>query len=264
MSIFDPAAAVRRQRYQFWLEQSQAKPAAGNIPHQTPAAEPERISPASAEAATSQPAALPAFGKFRPLGESVADRAAPMTWVFTGQSLPGSVGGDSEIPLSGLVGVFVRNVLERAADPIIDTTGPDLRIRDLLKQFHQRISRFRPQVVVVGGSLSEADRGIDGLPRFEHHLVRFIHECRRIGSDVVLQTPRYVPGGAGRDDIDGLVYVEAIRSLAAEQGVGLVDHWEQEAAMAASPERPSDPLDREGLLARFVTEVGLLAVVPSR
>ena len=261
MSIFDPAAAARRQRLQFWLDRSrQQSPVAEQVGGNDSSVDPPKLAPAETNSALPSPTVRP----FRPLSEGVADRRTPMTWVFTGQPLPGSVGEDCEVPLSGLVGVFVRNVLERTADPIIDTTGPDLRIRDLLKQFSQRVARFRPQVVVVGGSLSEADRGIDGLPRFEHHLVRFIHECRRIGSDVVLQTPRYVPGESGRDDIDGLVYVEAIRSIAAEQGVAVVDHWEREAALAASPERTDDPFDREGLLGRFVTDLELLTAVPAR
>lgn len=261
MSIFDPAAAARRARFQFWLERSQDKRAAADMSavSESAAGAGKQVGPAATLQAPPAP-----VESFRPLAEAVADRRTPLTWVFTGQSLPGSIGDDPEVPLSGLVGVFVRNVLERASDPIIDTTGPDVRIRDLLKQFSQRVARFRPQVVVVGGSLSEADRGIDGLPRFEHHLVRFIHECRRIGSDVVLQTPRYVPGEQGRDDIDGLVYVEAIRSIAAEQGVPVVDHWEREAAAVKVAAPSSDPFDREGLLGRFVADLELLAAVSSR
>ena len=217
--------------------------------------------------------AVPASSPFRPLGEAVRDLGRPMTWVFSGQSLPGQLGESTEVPLSGIVGLYVRNGLERSSDPIIDTTGPDLRVIDLLQQFDKRVARFHPQVVVIGGSLIEADRGIAGLPRFERNLVRLIHACRRIGSDIVLQTPRFVAGESSAEEIDGPVYVEAIRSIAAEQGVGLVDHWTAEAATPLDPSVRIAPThanayDMSGgggtsggdgmkLLARFVNDLDL-------
>ena len=247
MAIFDPMAAARRRRlYLFGLIPTSSGNGSPGSTAPGPTAADISTTPSDIQSppvSTSRSPVIPGSARppapvrrnFRPLREAVQDRQNSITWLFTGQSLPGQLGEASEIPLSGIVGLNVRNYLERTSDPIIDTTGPDLRVIDLLQQFETRIERFQPHVVVIGGSLIEADRGIDGLPKFERNLVRLIHACRRLGSDVVLQTPRFVPSASQAEEIDGPVYIEAIRSLAAEQGVGLVDHWSAEAVRPLNP-----------------------------
>ena len=48
--------------------------------------------------------------------------------------------------------------------------------------------------------------------------------------------------------------------------MGLVDHWEREAASSVprTPDRSADAFDREGLLARFVAELELMPVVATQ
>jgi lysophospholipase L1-like esterase len=85
------------------------------------------------------------------------------------------------------------------------------------------------------------------LDAFEEHLTVVLRSIAAAGGIPVLSTPPalLLPDDAPQG-IDQLVYVEAVRSLAAEFDVPLVDHWEHWEQCAVPPGRAGSWFDKDG------------------
>ncbi|QFY05796.1 SGNH/GDSL hydrolase family protein [Nonomuraea phyllanthi] len=144
-------------------------------------------------------------------------RAAPVTWVFAGDSIVQAARWTEGA--RGYVELFserVRYECGRSLDAVINTGVSGWRSADLAAHLDRAVLRHAPDVTVIGLGTNDAK----GLPVDEYVavMVPIIARVREAGSRMALQTP--VPG-----PIEGIpAYAAAIRELAAEQGTALVDH----------------------------------------
>lgn len=157
---------------------------------------------------------------------SLLSQDANANWVFCGDSLLSMSDRARDWPsFVTHFSQFVRWQLRRFPDVVIDSTLPEDSLALLNSQLEQRVLRFEPHAVFVMCGAEEAAAGLDGLDDFEDALLSIIRALLDRGITPVVHTPpRTLDSGDAL--IDSLVYVEAIRSITAEQDVPLVDHWE--------------------------------------
>ncbi len=110
-------------------------------------------------------------------------------------------------------------------------------------EFEKRIAKFRPDVCFL--SLSLLDAEAKSTDRLEQLLLRFIRWASENGCLLVMQTPPCLPPRSDAELTRLLVFVEAVRGMAAEHSCPLVDHWEHwEAAISGKASRRSGSVPR--------------------
>lgn len=157
-----------------------------------------------------------------------------VTWLMLGdaQSSAGSV---------ELWQVFTRTLKREplhARDICIDALERGATLRHLLPDLEQRMTRFQPDYALISCSPAEARRGVRACEKFERELTKCFEKLRKHHVQPVLCTPatwshpqlqrNSDPSIAPPSDteIDLLVYIEAMRAIAQEQDVPLLDFWE--------------------------------------
>ena len=158
----------------------------------------------------------------------------PVTWVFLGDSITQSVAHTHGA--RGFVEHFaerVRGELGRLPDAVVNSGVSGARTENVLAEFDWRAGRFAPDVVFVMFGTNDRQAGVDGVPAYRYRLDQIVQRTRDLGATVVLQTPPPVVEGADGPAAGLGVYIETVRSLAADLGVVLVDHAAHWAAVAA-------------------------------
>lgn len=218
-SRFSPGSGRSRRR-RLLLRQSQVSSqvddadTAGEVdPSQnfvTPATEPPRV---------------------RSLSELLSSEGS-ISWLFAGDSYtPKTTSPLAWRTFTARFAGAVRTSFERPRDLFIDGTFPHSRLSEILFEFEKRIAKFRPDVCFLSLSLLEADA--KSTDRFEEQLLRFIRWAGQNGCQLVLQTPPCLPPRHDTELTRRLVFVEAVRGMAAEHSLAIVDHWEHwEAAIS--------------------------------
>lgn len=161
----------------------------------------------------------------------------PLTWVFVGDSI--TQGVSHTHGSRSFVEHFaerLRGELGRVKDAVINSGVAGSTVADLLPEFHWRVGRFAPDVVVAMFGTNDALIESEGGDRaFRYDLGQLVERSRDLGATVLLQTPPLVGAGDARDPGTIAAYADVVRSVARELGVPLVDHatfW----AAAGSPE----------------------------
>lgn len=159
----------------------------------------------------------------------------PVTWVFLGDSITQSL--EHTHGTRGFAEHFterVRGELGRLSDAVVNSGVSGARTEDVLAEFDWRAGRFAPDVVFVMFGTNDRQAGVDGVPAFRYRLDQIVQRSRDLGATVVLQTPPPVIE-QGEHPSAGLAdYVEAVRSVAGDLGVVLVDHAAHWAAVGAA------------------------------
>jgi lysophospholipase L1-like esterase len=117
---------------------------------------------------------------------------------------------------------------------------------DLLPEFHWRAGRFAPDAVFVLFGTNDMVAGEDGVRGFRYRLDQVVQRSRDVGATVVLQTPPPVLDEGQRNPRLLALYAQAVREVADDLGVLLVDHaaaWQAAAAEAGAEVAPSGWLD---------------------
>jgi len=176
---------------------------------------------------------------------SVLAKKTPKVWLFAGDSITQGVvhthGWQDYCEL------FRERLHEigRSEDVVINVAVSGWRLRDLDARFDERVSRFRPDVVVLMFGTNDAAAGAEHLQAFSSHYAEAVRKSRRAGASlVVLQTT--IPMVAlerGRSiDADRSMnaselrnrtnryaclekYVAATRLVASAENVPTIDHW---------------------------------------
>jgi lysophospholipase L1-like esterase len=149
----------------------------------------------------------------------------PVTWVLLGDSITQAV-----VHTHGRRGFAehfaerVRGELGRLGDAVVNTAVAGSTSEELLPEFHWRAGRFSPDVVLAMYGTNDAVEGRDGVPGYRYRIDQIVQRSRDIGAIPVLQTPPPVQPGDGRDPEILAAYAEAVRGVAADLGVLLVDH----------------------------------------
>ncbi|MDN5795566.1 MAG: SGNH/GDSL hydrolase family protein [Intrasporangium sp.] len=152
----------------------------------------------------------------------------PLTWVFVGDSITRGVGHTRG--RRNFVEHFAERLcgeLGRDRDAIINSAVDGATVADVLDEFHWRIGRFAPDVVLAMYGTNDALVEREGGSRaFRYDLGQLVGRSRDLGATVILQTPPPVDAGDQRDPETVAVYAAEVRSVARELGVPLVDHAE--------------------------------------
>lgn len=197
--------------------------------------------PSRGELCLSEPCALDFASADDPL-RIPSDRmsTAPLTWLFVGDSFQPAENGTRDKP--GFVELFtagLRNNPVPRNDPVVDACTPRFRMRDVLEGFHERIQQRNPSAVFLLCGAADPDAGMSSLPEFENALLRVARRLEDQRTPLVLNTspvPYHVPDHPTA--AAHLIYAEAVRGIAAELDLPLVDHrleWEQSAVPPGSP-----------------------------
>ena len=171
----------------------------------------------------------------------------PVTWVFLGDSI--TQGVTHTHGWRGYVEHFaerVRGELGRRGDAVINSGVAGTTTDDLLPEFHWRAGRFAPDVVFVLFGTNDILAGEHGVRGFRYRLDQIVQRSRDVGATVVLQTPPPVLEDGGRRPELMALYADAVREVASDLGVLVVDHaahWAQAARAAEARVAPDGWLD---------------------
>lgn len=149
----------------------------------------------------------------------------PVTWVFVGDSITqGVTHTHGSRSYTEHFAERVRGELERRADAVINSGVSGATAEDLLPEFHWRAGRFAPDVVFVMFGTNDMLAGSDGVRAYRYRLDQIVQRSRDLGATVVLQTPPGVRAEGDRTPERLVEYAAAVREVADELGVVLVDH----------------------------------------
>jgi len=155
------------------------------------------------------------------------DAPDPVVWLFTGDSV--TQGGRH---LHGwrsypeLFGERVRIELGRTRDVVVNTAVGGWQVGDVAGDLHRSVTRFAPDVVLLGLGLNDSRHESAGVAGFAE---RYRDLCRRIADAGALPVPQTPNGGLPtsapfvRPHLPA--YADAIRGVAADLGLPLVDHF---------------------------------------
>lgn len=159
----------------------------------------------------------------------------PLTWVMTGDSIThGLLHTRGARNYVDHLHELIRGDLGRVQDAVINTAISGWRIALILENFDRRVGTWRPDVVTLMIGTNDCSTvWVDPIvspSEFADGLTEFVTRVRELGAIPVLQTPPFVDL-AHAPDRDRLGdFAEAMRSVAAKEGVLLVD---QHAVFAA-------------------------------
>ena len=188
--------------------------------------------PAEAEVVESIPVSAPVEPPRIKLFPELLSTTEAVSWLFAGDSYtPKTTSPLAWRTFTSRFTGAVRTSFERPRDLFIDGTFPQSRLSEIVFEFEKRIAKFRPDVCFL--SLSLLDAEAKSTDRFEQLLLRVIRWAGQSGCLLVLQTPPCIPPRNDAELTRRLVFVEAVRGMAAEHSCPLVDHWEHwEAAIS--------------------------------
>ncbi len=167
----------------------------------------------------------------------------PVTWVLVGDSITqGSLHTRGRRGYTEHFAERVRGELARLGDAVVNTAVSGSTSEDLLAEFHWRAGRFAPDVVIAMFGTNDAAEGLDGIRGYRYRIDQIVQRSRDIGATAILQTPPPVQAGDSRDPQVVAAYADAVRGVARDLGVLLVDHH-QHWTQAADDGGPSDWFD---------------------
>ncbi|GAA3116857.1 lysophospholipase L1-like esterase [Kribbella aluminosa] len=152
----------------------------------------------------------------------------PVTWLFTGDSVTqGSAYLHGHRDYTQLFAERVRVELKRSADAVINTAVGGRTIAAVAADADRAILRYRPDVVIFGAGLNDSRGGAEGVASFVDTYRDLCRQVGAAGARIVLQTPNGFLPSAADFIVDHLAsYTEAIRALAVELALPLIDHAE--------------------------------------
>lgn len=157
------------------------------------------------------------------LRAKLADKTKPITWVITGDSITHGAwftNGGRSYPEH--LAERVRGELLRFRDFVINTGVSGEVSTGLLKDFDWRVLRFAPDVVSINLGMNDCMR----LPVEQHkkEMAEVITKAKAAGAIVILQATNTVD--AADNHAKKLPeFIEAVRALAKEHDLMLVDHY---------------------------------------
>ncbi|QZA76476.1 SGNH/GDSL hydrolase family protein [Deefgea tanakiae] len=157
--------------------------------------------------------------------------STPRTWMFYGDSIThGVLHTFGARCFSEHFAERVRFELNRPDDVIINNANSGLNTKQLLAHFPSRVARFRPDVLVLMAGMNDCntkqeDNQFVSLPEFRENLIAMVIAVRTWGGEVLLQTVTpVIPGLIPERGLSLPQYNDAIRSVAQELAVPLIDH----------------------------------------
>jgi len=151
----------------------------------------------------------------------------PVKWLFYGDSIThGALHTFGKRDYTELFTERVRFELGRSRDVVIKTAISGNTTRPLLDDFDWRVAQFRPHVVFVMIGMNDCSESNPvTLAEFEKNLHTLTDRMEALDSRTVMQTTcPILPGSAPEREphFDG--YMDAVRRVAADRALPLIDH----------------------------------------
>ena len=153
---------------------------------------------------------------------------APVTWVLTGDSIThGLIHTRGARNYVDHLHELIRGDLGRVQDAVINTAVTGWRVDLILGDFERRVAAWRPDIVTLMIGTNDCttewlDPPIE-VAAFARSIADFVRRVRSLGAIPVLQTPPTVDLLHAPDRARIGEFAQAIRDVAGEEGVILVD-----------------------------------------
>jgi len=159
----------------------------------------------------------------------------PLKWLFYGDSIThGSIYTFGHRDYTELFGERIRTHLEfnRTMDIVINTAIGGNTTRDLLSGFSWRVEQFNPDVVFLMIGMNDcSDTNDIELEEFENNILKLCMKIDKLNALPILQTTCPILSGQAPDRYPYFYsYMDAIRKVAFEQKLQLIDHtkyWDE-------------------------------------
>ncbi|WP_226533522.1 SGNH/GDSL hydrolase family protein [Microbacterium paraoxydans] len=156
--------------------------------------------------------------------------AEPLNWVITGDSIThGLVHTQGGRSYPEHLHEIIRGELERVRDAVVNTAISGNRISDILDDWERRVGSWRPDVVTLMIGTNDASTGSGRATispeQYASSLHDFVLRVRGLGAVPVLQTPPAIDVANAPERARIGAFAEAVRRVAAEDDVILVDHF---------------------------------------
>jgi lysophospholipase L1-like esterase len=151
----------------------------------------------------------------------------PVKWLFYGDSIThGALHTFGCRDYTELFSERLRFELGRPRDIVIKTAISGNNTRSLLADFEWRVAQFRPHVVFLMIGMNDCSSKNDiTLEEFERNLHELADRVLAIGGRPVLQTSSPILPGTAPDRTPHFgSYMDAVRRVAADRALPLIDH----------------------------------------
>lgn len=161
------------------------------------------------------------------LAAALAD-PAPLNWLITGDSIThGLVHTQGGRSYPEHLHELIRGELERVRDVVVNSAISGNRIVDILDDWERRVAAWNPDVVTLMIGTNDVSTGgprpVLTPEEYAASLREFVRRARGLDAVVVLQTPPSVDGLNAPERARIGTFAAAVRQVAAEEDVILVD-----------------------------------------
>ncbi|MFC9982961.1 SGNH/GDSL hydrolase family protein [Microbacterium keratanolyticum] len=155
---------------------------------------------------------------------------AGKTWVFTGDSIThGLLHTQGQRSYTEHLHELIRGDLERTDDIVINSAISGWRLVQILDDFERRVAMWRPDIVALMIGTNDCSTGgvfpVIEPDAFRASLRKFVRRVRERGALPVLQTQPGIDIANAPERARIGEFAQAVRDIAAEEGVVLVDHY---------------------------------------
>ncbi len=150
----------------------------------------------------------------------------PHVWLFTGDSIThGAKHTEGHRSYPEIFEERMRWEMGRTRDWVINTGISSQTTRLILDDFDWRVARFAPSVVSLMIGTNDCAKTDLPVPVFEQNLGIFVEKVRALNAIPVLHTPNPIIIGLSEERKTLPDYIPAIRKVAENQKIILVDHY---------------------------------------
>lgn len=164
--------------------------------------------------------------EFQEIKQLIA-RKEPIIWVFTGDSI--THGALHTYGWRSYVEHFqerIRWEMRRMTDIVINTGISGDTMKGILARDKWQIFQFKPNVVSLKIGMNDCRNGEKGLPFFRDSLKKLLEKTQKQKIILLLNTPNLIQFELDKTRQSLPLYVEAIREIANEYKLPLIDHYE--------------------------------------
>ncbi len=158
---------------------------------------------------------------------SLLSQKEPINWVFTGNSI--THGAKHTHGMRSYPEIFAERIrweLQRTTDFVINTGISGHTTQQILSDFDNRVSQFKPKVVAMMiGTNDAANNNNISVDQYGANLKAIIGKIRKIEAVPILLTPNIIIVEKSPERNRLFEYVSKMKAIAQEEKVILVDNW---------------------------------------
>lgn len=153
-----------------------------------------------------------------------------LTWICTGDSITqGLMHTHGERNYVDHLHELIRGDMARVHDTVINTAVSGWRIALLLEDFHRRVARWSPDVVMLMVGTNDCSNAgsfpVITAEDFGASIGEFVRRVREIGAIPVLQSPPGIDVRHAPERARIAEFAQAVRSIATRDDVILIDQF---------------------------------------